>query len=76
MSVQKVSTKEYRPMQGVTLKDGVFKDLFTSNQQYLMRHYTLNDLLGNGARISTVPTSRRASSHPVCGWCGAVRLRI
>lgn len=45
MSAQKVSTREYRPMQGVILKDGLLKKLFDNNQQYLLRHFTLNDLL-------------------------------
>jgi len=45
MSAQKVPVKEYRPMEGVTLKDGVFKELFVNNQHYLLRHFTLNDLL-------------------------------
>ena len=51
MSAQKVPTKEYRPMEGVVLKDGLFKDLFTNNQQYLMRHFTVNDLL-HGHKVS------------------------
>lgn len=45
MSTQKVRTKECRPMKGVTLKEGVLRDLFVNNQQYLMRHFSLNDLL-------------------------------
>ena len=63
MSVQKVSTKEYRPMAGVTLGDGVFKDLFTNNQQYLMRHYTLNDLLYPFYVRAGKPAPER--SHPL-----------
>ena len=45
MSEQKVSTREYRPMHGVVLKDGCLKGLFENNQQYLLRHFTVNDLL-------------------------------
>ena len=45
MSAQKIPTKEYRPMKGVVLKDGFLQELFVNNQQYLLRHFTLNDLL-------------------------------
>lgn len=45
MSAQKVPTKEYRPMSGVILKDGLFKDLFVNNQEYLLQSFSVNDML-------------------------------
>ena len=46
MSVQPtIYFKELCPKQGVTLRKGLFKDAFTNNQQYLLQHFTLDDLL-------------------------------
>lgn len=59
MSAQKIPTKELRPMKGVTLKDGLLRELFVNNQQYLLRHFTVNDLLHTFYRRAGKPVPQR-----------------
>ncbi len=49
-------------MGGVTLKEGILRDLFVNNQQYLMKHFTLNDLLHTFYVRSGKPAPQR--DHP------------
>lgn len=40
-----INCKEYCPSKGVQLNKGLLKDAFISNQEYLLQHFTLEDLL-------------------------------
>lgn len=59
MSAQIVKTKQYRPTGGVTLKEGMLRDLFVNNQEYLLRHFTVNDMLNLFYRRAGKPAPER-----------------
>ncbi len=65
MSAQKVRTKEYRPTGGVTLKDGMLRELFVNNQQYLLRHFSVNDMLNLFYKRAGKPTPERDRTEVV-----------
>ena len=46
MPVQpKIKSKEFHPQTGVQLRKGLLKDAFQYNQQYLLQHFTVDDML-------------------------------